>query len=111
MPEKPQPTPGPWTVTGATCVWSRGKGFIAMACDPEMKPGCTSSDFKPANSGTDRLDEAAANAQLIAAAPDLLAALKDCVLVMENDLNGLAVIQPELRIAKAAIAKAEGRTP
>ncbi len=34
----------------------------------------------------------------------LLAALTDCVNVMERDLNGLAVIQPELRHARAAIA-------
>ncbi len=36
---------------------------------------------------------------------ELQAALHDCVLVMERDLNGLAVIQPELRQARAALAK------
>jgi hypothetical protein len=40
--------------------------------------------------------------------PDLLAALLDCIAVMERDLNGLPVIQPELRQARAAIAKAGG---
>jgi hypothetical protein len=40
--------------------------------------------------------------------PDLLAALLDCISVMERDLNGLPVIQPELRQARAAIAKAGG---
>lgn len=38
---------------------------------------------------------------------ELLAALRDCVAVMDRDLNGLAVIQPELRIARSAIAKVE----
>ncbi len=45
-------------------------------------------------------------AALIAAAPELLTALHDCVLVMERDLNGLTVIQTELQNARAAIAKA-----
>jgi len=47
-----------------------------------------------------------ANARLIAAAPSLLAALRDCVLVMERELGGLQVIQPELAQARAAITKA-----
>jgi len=49
-----------------------------------------------------------ASAHLIAAAPDLFAALVDCVMVMERELAGLRVIQPELRAARAAIAKAIG---
>lgn len=53
-------------------------------------------------------DRRDANASLIAAAPELLTALIDCVHVMERELNGLAVIQPELRQARDAIAKATG---
>jgi hypothetical protein len=45
--------------------------------------------------------EAEANARLIAAAPDLLAALKHCVIERSEWLTE----------ARAAIAKAEGRTP
>lgn len=40
----------------------------------------------------------------------LLDALRGCALVMKYDLNGLAVIQPELRAALAAIKKATGET-
>lgn len=36
----------------------------------------------------------------------LAVALKDCVSVMERELNGLAVIQPELIQAHAALAAA-----
>ena len=49
-----------------------------------------------------------ANANLIAAAPDLLKALEDCVAVMDRELAGLKAIQPELSSARAAIAKATG---
>lgn len=37
----------------------------------------------------------------------LVTALRDCVSVMERELNGLAVIQPELRQAREALAAAE----
>lgn len=36
----------------------------------------------------------------------LIEALRDCVAVMERELNGLAVIQPELRAARVALAAA-----
>ena len=50
--------------------------------------------------------EAAANARLIAAAPDLLEALKDMVLYCDMFPNAPYHVK-----AKAAIAKAEGRSP
>lgn len=49
-----------------------------------------------------------ADMHLRAAAPDLLKALEDCVAVMDRELAGLKVIQPELSAARAAIAKATG---
>lgn len=49
-----------------------------------------------------------AAADCMLAAPELLAALQDCVAVMERELGGLNVIQPELRQARSAVAKATG---
>ncbi|RWP64868.1 hypothetical protein [Mesorhizobium sp.] len=46
------------------------------------------------------LEESAANARLIAAAPDMLAALKAVVMVADRDTD-------EFALARAAIAKAE----
>ena len=39
---------------------------------------------------------------------ELLEALQDCERVMSEELKGLLVIQPELKNARAAIAKATG---
>lgn len=47
-----------------------------------------------------------ANAMLVAAAPELLEALLDCVLYMENDDNNWSDKSPEYLKAKAAIDKA-----
>lgn len=56
--------------------------------------------------GNDRKDEAFANARLIAAAPDMLAALRAMVALLPHtdDADVEAVVQA----ARAAIAKAEG---
>ena len=45
---------------------------------------------------------------VIAQRDELLKALIDCVAVMSRELNGLKVIQPELRYAQEAIANAGG---
>lgn len=89
---KAQHTPGPWMPS-----WRDYGGVID-------KDG-----YVVAQAATFRNKEVIeANARLIAAAPDLLEALQDCVSVMSIELKGLAVIQPELRNAMAAIAKATG---
>ena len=49
------------------------------------------------------------NNQLRSQRDALLEALRSCVMVMERDLAGLRLIQPELEEARAAIAKAEGK--
>lgn len=68
-------TPGPWETTGAKYVWKRGEtgGAIAMIAEPEC---ATSSDFEVVEISSRRWDEAMANARLIAAAPEMLAALE-----------------------------------
>lgn len=47
------------------------------------------------------------NGPLLAASNELLEALRSCVMVMERDLSGLRLIQPELKEARAVIAKLE----
>lgn len=62
------PTPGPWTVyNNRVCVWVYA---------PDGKPVCKVDDAA-------RI-EARANATIIAAAPDLLAALRMCADFIEN---------------------------
>lgn len=73
-------TPGPWHSAKVTS----GKQWI-FAGDTRV---ATAND---------------ANADLVTAAPDLLAALKSCIDVCERDCIG------NLTLMRAAIAKAEGR--
>lgn len=94
-------TPGPWTVQerehSFRVVDSRALKFDnSRLCDVQHWAGATR--------GPDR-EEARANARLIAAAPELLEALKLCaVLVHDGNRQGDAAIEA----AHAAIAKATG---
>ncbi len=94
-------TPGEWD-------WGPASGTQDALMRPArvfVVAGGTSRDI--AEVGLDRIGEANANARLIAAAPEMLGALESLALMAETD--------PELsdmaRIARAAIAKAEGRQP
>ena len=85
-----QHTPAPWTVDGyhsdhyaSFSVKAGGRGVCAISSNIK-RPGT----------------ESAANASLIAAAPDLLAALRNAVEIIES--TGL-----DASIQRAAIAKAE----
>ncbi len=94
-------TPGPWTVIlGGT----RGSFHI---------PEAQRHEAAHADDGQDGYSVSKANARLIAAAPDLLAELKHLVRLMDPvevtgglNIPGLAT----LNAARAAIAKAEGRS-
>lgn len=90
-----QHTPGPWETErgGFRGAWVRGtqtKEWAALACG-------------------DTDESAAANAHLIAAAPDMLAALKAIVEFYGWDANDDGEYVP-CRMAHAAIAKAEGKS-
>lgn len=109
----PKHTPGPWTIlhdpsTHAGRIRSRFIGPQAYSDDPSKAPAIASiwQDGKGA-------DECNANERLIAAAPDLLAALRDLVDEMGLTLHvtgwdGSTTLR-SLGRARAAIAKAEGK--
>jgi len=85
-------TPGPWRVTAAPLNPGVSTRWIEVySVDPE-------DDVAQATGGN--LKTAQANARLIAAAPDLLAALED---ILEGNRNGWIA-----RVAREAIAKAKG---
>lgn len=85
-------TPGPWE-------WRRDGGAFFLS------PGVLVTNFTDGTLWGDELDQA--NAHLIAAAPDLLEALHQC-------LGTLKALDAEYgyaaEAARAAIAKAEGRS-
>ena len=83
-------TPGPWGLVGNFNVVGASRERTVATCGGY-------SDNRP---GT--FDENCANARLIAAAPEMLGALKAC-------LRQVQTIE-HVRIIEAAIAKAEGRT-
>ena len=87
-------TPGPWrtfdTAYGAVHI-------VKRASDSHM------TDVVVIN--RERNENAAADARLIAAAPDLLAALREMMSAMDDGSD-----EPTLVDARAAIAKAEGRS-
>jgi hypothetical protein len=87
-------TPGPWTCKVAT-----DNPYV----NAETKTIYPSYVLNPTKVGTPAIpqDEAWANAQLIAAAPELLQACRDAL---------FACVNPKLRLVlETAIAKAEGR--
>jgi hypothetical protein len=88
-------TPGPWfaeAVDGRWCVWD--DAGIACICDVH-------AGVEPDPSGAE-------HAHLIAAAPDLLAALE--VLARSFSAVAYAAWTQEMHAAVAAIAKAKGET-
>lgn len=98
-------TPGPWTVDRA---WHIDKGFLRIIRDPRLERVAMIPDVER------ELDEALADAHLIAAAPDLLAALRPFANLIENPdewpdgLHQWFVDTDDIRRAIAAIAKATG---
>lgn len=105
-------TPGPWSVEAGLL----GEGAHIFAADPK---GCKADGDLVTVAD---LIENKANARLIAAAPDLLAALKGLGISANRDVpaDGLCFMDcylkghghfEECATARAAIAKAEGVVP
>jgi hypothetical protein len=95
-------TPGPWTLDGHNlssvirCTVPRGHPDAKHTCgDYETIAECGGDNWK-------------ANARLIAAAPDMLEALR--TIVEYGPQSGMKADAPMLIAARAAIAKAEGRS-
>lgn len=90
--ERTQHTPGPWVVFAGTIIQDEKERTI-VALDESHACGL---DFY----------EIRSNARLIAAAPELLASLREMCAALEDTNSGA---YRTLADAKAAIAKAEGR--
>lgn len=96
-------TPGPWKISpldGRTCGPSR-----LLVCDGTEVP-----QLQAVAIVTLRTGETDANARLIAAAPELLRALKDALVEIETNGDSIGAVVDVLESqGRAAIAKAEGR--
>ena len=92
-------TPGPWRA-GASTFYPGLDGPLTMRVYTDHQP----TEFEVTG------DNIAANACLIAAAPDLLDALTECVALMhaDNPADGWA---DAIDTARAAIARATGEAP
>ena len=102
-------TPGPWEESGATIYC--GKTIVAVAyCEGnrELHPSIDPSDKLPDADGEigDGWEEAWSNARLIAAAPDLLAALE--AIAKQADFSALAFPNATGRGDLLAIAQMAG---
>lgn len=98
-----QHTPGPWAVTTVgSC-----HGIHPAASDNERDDICRVAphNYHP-NGWQAAKGEAEANARLIAAAPDLLAALEACLQRLDSHDDQSV---PECLVALAAIKKATGK--
>lgn len=92
-------TPGPWTNDRGLV---NGKETRARVGD-----GISIDIFDAAEWPADRKDEALANAALIAAAPDLLAAARSALNFIENTEGELGIKLDSGDALRAAIAKVE----
>lgn len=91
-------TPGPWLANGPT--------VCAAPSDAAPTGYALAHILNPYVGAVGSADRVAANARLIAAAPDLLAALMRLMPMLENTYQVNGVLHPYLAAARAAIAKA-----
>jgi hypothetical protein len=97
-------SPGPWTIDG-----DRGAIVAQTPSDNEYHDVCSLWIDDPTE---DEIERQIANATLIAAAPELLAALERMVRSAETDFDPLSeyadATRDEITQARTAIAKAKG---
>ena len=95
-------TPGPWSSgesrDGRIRIWPEGSAYVLAECPPRCEM---------VEQGG--LTEDRANAALMAAAPDLLAACKSAMRAMNDNLQPGPMDDDAKAALYAAIAKAEGR--
>jgi len=94
-------TPGPWKVVDRLYVWT----------DDDV--GCEVAKVCDENLDDDMVGQADADASLIAAAPELLQRLRECVTWLEDYYDTVSLDDDQsqhLDTARAVIAKAEGRS-
>lgn len=91
-----KPTPGPWAVARMT------------PCRVDTASGSISISWSSNNDSGAREREAEANARLIAAAPELLEALKACAAVCAGETMNKRGLISALEQARAALAKCQG---
>jgi hypothetical protein len=97
-------TPGPWRIDHECILDDKGR-TVALVGTLTTSP--LPIDW-PTDSPTDTDAEAGHNAHLLAAAPDLLAALRDAAETLENCHMDAANLAHMARGFRAAIARAEG---
>ena len=98
-------TPEPWGLVGEPngyTVWN--------VVDDGVNPGCVGRILARVCGAAVTVEEEEANARLIAAAPDLLAALKELVYCDDNRVTH-PVYAAAMEQARVVIARAEGDTP
>ena len=103
-------TPGPWKV----CRFDDGDIFIdgpskARAAVCKMLPPCGNYTNGETYEKIDVRSENAANARLIASAPELLAACKIGLRIIEAEKEACGIYRELAEQIRAAIAAAEGR--
>jgi hypothetical protein len=96
-------TPGPWHI-GQSREWDDGELHeqLAVYSAEGVKTAKVETWLKHCR------EESEANARLIAAAPELLAALKALLPILDNDSPLARAYEDVGQLAQAALAKAEG---
>lgn len=106
MNEEPKFTPGPWLLDGSTFVYALESAGYRFGKETFR------NRFDINVQGPVSLEEKAATAKLIQAAPDIFYALEKLVEVAEFDKKVQGprrMVEPILESAKAALAKALGK--